>query len=278
MPPVATERTPRLFDRAQLLPALLPTVLVLLGSSCAMHAGKRPSTQAEKQPVKETAPAKQPERQPDAAAPPPDPAVSQLREENERQRWQLLEEEAMIRQLEQRLQSQQRALDDAVQEVVRVKAKQGSLETRAQAASEMAEAEIAVKSLRSKTAKTPLPELAKAEQELTLATTEFQAQNFSGALYLVNQAKGQIRVATLRLGERDETRGLEGEIPFAAPLPLVVKSKSNVREGPGLDFQVVGSLDAGTAIKCYSAKGLWLRVDSKGGQSGWIHRSLVNTN
>ena len=54
----------------------------------------------------------------------------------------LLERDAQIKQLEERLNSQQEMLDEAIQEVVRAKAKLRSLESKAEAASEMAEAEI----------------------------------------------------------------------------------------------------------------------------------------
>ncbi|NIQ92292.1 MAG: hypothetical protein GWN93_26230, partial [Deltaproteobacteria bacterium] len=60
----------------------------------------------------------------------------------------LLERDAQIKQLEERLNSQQEMLDEAIQEVVRAKAKLRTLESKAEAASEMAEAEIAIKALK----------------------------------------------------------------------------------------------------------------------------------
>jgi len=52
--------------------------------------------------------------------------------------FRLLEKDAQIKGLEEQLQSQQKALDDAFLEVVRSKAKLRSLETKAEAASNMA--------------------------------------------------------------------------------------------------------------------------------------------
>ena len=60
----------------------------------------------------------------------------------------LLEKDAQNMKLEERLNSQQVMLDEAVLDVVRAKAKLRSLESKAEAASEMAEAEIAVKALK----------------------------------------------------------------------------------------------------------------------------------
>ena len=64
------------------------------------------------------------------------------------QRLQLLEKDAVIARLEQRLVSHRQMLDDAIQEVVRAKAKHSTPQDRGRAASESAEAEIALESLR----------------------------------------------------------------------------------------------------------------------------------
>lgn len=207
-----------------------------------------------------------------------DSALQELQAEKSLQELQVLEREAMIKQLEERLLSQQLLLDDAIQEVVRAKAKQRSLESRAEAASELAEAEIALKSFRTKAAGSNRPELASAGQLLTMATQEFRDQNFGGTLYLVTQAKAQIKIGALRVGEAKRAGGLEGEVPFAIPLHLKVNARSNLREGPGEGFDILVTLDEGTALTGYSARGLWLRVKSNDGWNGWIHRSLVSSN
>jgi len=90
-----------------------------------------------------------------------------------------LEQEAQIEELQDRL-------DDARREVVRAMAKLQSLATRAEAASGMAEAEIALEALRSANASgggsSPAsPELAQGTQLLQLATAEFDKQNYAGA-------------------------------------------------------------------------------------------------
>jgi septal ring factor EnvC (AmiA/AmiB activator) len=87
----------------------------------------------------------------------------------------LLERDAQIKQLEERLNSQQEMLDEAIQEVVRAKAKLRSLESKAEAASEMAEAEIAVKALKAQLAgQTRNPELIKAQELLKMSAQEFK--------------------------------------------------------------------------------------------------------
>jgi len=191
----------------------------------------------------------------------------------------IAEKEALIKQLEQSMLAQQRMLDDAIQEVVRIQAKQRNLESRAEAASEMAEAEIALKSLRDRSGESGPPELANAGQLLTRATREFDAQNFGGALYLAGQAKSHVKMGELRIEERRQAGpGGGDEIPFAVPLPLTLGARGNLREGPGQEFKVIATLDPGTRVTGYFTRGSWLRVESADGQSGWIHRSLVNPN
>jgi len=254
-------RLPDRFHRARVLPVLLSVLLAFSGSSCKTASKKEPSLKPEglKQELVQR-----------------DAAIVQLKENADRQSALLAEKEALIRQLEQSLLSQQRMLDDAIQEVVRVKAKQRSLESRAEAASEMAEAEIALKSLRSGAAGASPPELVNAEQLLARATREFESQNFGGALYLVSQAKSQIKQGSLRPGDQAKAAG--GETPFVIPLALVIGTRGNLREGPGQEFKTLATLDQGTRITAYFTRGLWLRVECEGGKSGWIHRSLVSPN
>src|SRR2546422_7724380 len=136
-----------------------------------------------------------------------------------------LEQEAQIEELQDRL-------DDARREVVRAMAKLQSLATRAEAASGMAEGEIALEALRSANgsgggSSAASPELAQGTQLLQLATAEFDKQNYAGALYLATQAKnaaaaGQGRVTS----ERGTPR--TGEIPFALPLHLQTTGRANV--------------------------------------------------
>ena len=113
-------------------------------------------------------------------------------------RLQVLEKEAESKALEERLNIQQVMLDEAIQEVVRAKAKLRSLESKAEAASEMAEAEIAVKALKvTLKDKGEDSEIVKAEQLLKMSVKEFQKENYGGALYLTSQAKGHIKNAEM---------------------------------------------------------------------------------
>lgn len=93
----------------------------------------------------------------------------------------LLEREAQLEELEARL-------DEARQEVVRAMGKLQTVARRAEAASAMAEAEIAVQSLRA-AGGAPAPNSAQASALLDESSAEFAKHNYGGAAYLANQAK-----------------------------------------------------------------------------------------
>jgi len=189
---------------------------------------------------------------------------------------QSLEKDAQIKKLEERLDSQQAMFDEAILEVVRTKAKLRSLESKAEAASEMAEAEIAVKALKVQLrGQGAGPDVSKAEQLLKMSAEEFNIENYGGALYLASQAKGHIRASQMRIGGPAKIESFVGETLFAQPVPLKVLTTSNLRQGPGLKSKILAKLEKGTTLIGYSYKGQWVRVTSEGGASGWIYQTLV---
>jgi len=203
-------------------------------------------------------------------------SLESIEDEVAKNNLRLLEKEAQIRELEDRLESQQKMLDEAIQEVVRAKAKLRSLESKAEAASEMAEAEIAVKALKVElAARGEDPEVAKADQLLKMSVEEFQRENYGGALYLTSQAKGQIKAGQMRLGDKKKLKSIEGEVLFAQPLPLQVLKNSNLREMPDLKSNILTTLEENTPLIGYSYKDQWVRVTREDGITGWVFQTLV---
>ncbi len=195
---------------------------------------------------------------------------------------QLLERDAQIKQLEERLNSQQEMLDEAIQEVVRAKAKLRSLESKAEAASGIAEAEIAVKALKAQLAgQTRNTEFIKAQELLKMSAQEFKKENYGGAVYLTSQAKGHIRAGQIRLEGREKVAPIKrlppirGEVFFALPLPLQVLRTSNLRKQPDRESKVITTLEKGTPLIGYSYKDKWVRVTSEDGAYGWVFQTLV---
>src|SRR5213075_332806 len=136
----------------------------------------------------------------------------------------------------------QSRLEDTRAEVVRAMAKLQSVASRAQAASAMAEAEVALQSMKSGTSQDPPQEASQVTRLVRQSAAEFDKQNYGGALYLANQAKTVATSYRGRLGvNREDAR--PGETLFAVPIKLKTTSKGNVREGPGTNFSVTFSAD-----------------------------------
>lgn len=237
--------------------SILWLVTILLTSACSGLSW--PPEPASTQPAEEPATAHTPASQPERVRDP------QLEQQLALSELRLLEKEAQVEDLQARL-------DDARQEVVRTMAKLQSSATRAEAASGIAEAEIALQSLRSTGA---APAVREVTQLMGLATAEFDKQNYGGALYLASQAKGAAVAARGQLASAERGALRPGEAPFALPLQLQTTGRANLREGPGSGFKVLFTLPASTPLTGYSFAEQWVQVADDSGHRGWIYQGLI---
>lgn len=212
----------------------------------------------------ESAPATRPASRPTR----PSAATADLERRIARLELSLMEKEAQVEELQTRL-------DNTRQEVVRAMAKLQTLATRAEAASGIAEAEVALQTLKTGLGQPSMPEGAQAARLLKESSTEFDKGNYGGALYLANQTKTLAGAARGRLsaGERGAQR--PGETAFALPIRLVAASRGNVRAGPGTGSRIEFAVEAGDALIGYSYVDEWIRIGDDSGRGGWIFRSLV---
>src|SRR5260370_13213415 len=110
-------------------------------------------------------------------------------------------------------------------------AKLKTVATRAEAASAMAEAEIAIQSLRA-AGGAPAPDLVQASALLQQGSVEFAKHNYGGAAYLANQAKSVAAAGRRHLGGGPAPlRPGEGALPL--PLGPPPGGRGNVRDPPG---------------------------------------------
>ncbi len=213
----------------------------------------------------------QPARQEPPPSPQPavEPQVQVVRDpELERQvtqlEIQLMERDALIESLNSRL-------EQALQEVVGTMRKLRSLATRAEAASAMAEADVALQSIGRSGRDSP--EVKQASRLMQQSSDEFKRGNFGGALYLAVQARAMARTH----GSGGNVGNLRpGEVAFAAPVKLRANSRANIRTGPGTNFPVSFSSESGSALSGVSYLGEWIRVTNGARGEGWIHGSLVS--
>jgi len=215
-------------------------------------------------------------KKPDAApqpAPRRGPALSQpSRAELDRRiarlELALLEKEAQVEDLQSRL-------DDTRQEVVRAMAKLQTLATRAEAASGIAEAELALQPLKSVAGQPSAPEASQGRRLLQESSSEFEKENYGGALYLASQAKTIAAAGRGRLTVGERVTERPGETPFDLPIPLKAVNGGNVREGPGLNAKIAFAVKPGDALTGYSYVDEWIRISDDEGRGGWIFRSLI---
>jgi len=180
----------------------------------------------------------------------------------------LLDKDAQIEEL-------QTQLDEARREVLRSMAKVQTLATRAEAASAMAEAEIALQTLRRSAGGQAAPEVAKAAKLMLDATNAFDLQNYGGALWLANQAKNEAGLGRSRFSGNDRAALRPGEQLFAVPLRLRTVGRSKLREGPGTGYRTLATLEGGRPLTGFSYVDQWMRVADDSGRSGWVFYNLV---
>jgi Skp family chaperone for outer membrane proteins len=262
------------------VPAFLLAVTSALSLACATGKPAQPTTAVQPSPEPVATPdpceeVKREQKRLEGAAAALDREKQTLSDEVDGLKLKMVEKQAQVKQLEERQATLQATLDEAIQEVVRTKSKLRSIESRAEAASNIAEAEVALKAAESRaTGGANDADLVKARQLLKMSGEEFKKQNYGGALYLAGQAKSHLNVGEAR-GGREKPAPVTGESSFAVPLPLQLTETSNVREGPGREFRVIATLPKGTKVLGYSQKDQWVRVRDESGTVGWVFRPLL---
>lgn len=236
-----------------------PVILLLAAAALTACASSTPSSATKAAPRRATSARQRPET---VAVRDPE-----LERRLARLELRVLEKETQVDELQQRL-------DDARDEVVRTMAKLRTLASRAEAASAMAEADVALQTFRGREGARSLPEMGQTQRFIDESTSEFNKENYGGALYLANQAKAATEAGTTRLA--GGSRAIRaGETPFAVPLRLRTSAKGNVREGPGTNFPVTFEASSGEMLTAFSYTDEWIRVADESGRTGWIFRSLI---
>ncbi|MBM4276969.1 MAG: SH3 domain-containing protein [Deltaproteobacteria bacterium] len=56
----------------------------------------------------------------------------------------------------------------------------------------------------------------------------------------------------------------------------VIWDSVNLREGPGLNYRVIGSVRKGTSLSILEDKGNWLRVRLQDGSEAWVSKAAIS--
>lgn len=185
----------------------------------------------------------------------------------------LAEKEEQIRNLNLRQQNQAKALQESTSKVTRDQVRLRRLATQPSAASSIAEAEVAMVSLKSSQVTTPERTL-QAQRLLNAATASYAKGNYGAAMDHSAQAREFIEMVM-----SNHTRKASGphltRVFFNVPIPLRAKSNVNLRQRPFSKATKLATLKKNSALTAQAYQGDWLQVQASDLFSGWVLNTLM---
>ncbi len=138
--------------------------------------------------------------------------------------------------------------------------------TRAAGVSALAEARILVERAARASPRRP-EEIAEARAKLVEADVQLRDGHVGSAVFFSSRAR--------RIGEsllRDAERARRAHEPGSR----VGAVRANLRSGPSTGEAVVAVLDPSTPVAPVRREGEWVEVVTPGGETGWVHESLLH--
>lgn len=207
--------------------------------------------------------------------PPAPPQTSVACEEQAREvarlQQMLAEKDAEVRRLQSQQNVQAKVLKETAGEVARAEIKLRRLATRAGAASQLAEVEVALQGARAAHAGRSGTQLMQAESILNAGSAAFAQGDYGAAVEFAAQAR---EVIDMVAGGRRVTQAAV-EVPFQVPVSLRTRNVSNLRAQPWRTAGVRAVLPQDTPLQAHAYRGDWLRVRTGDGREGWVHGSLL---
>jgi hypothetical protein len=193
-----------------------------------------------------------------------------------RLRQDVADRDAELRNLRVSQREQVKVIQESTREVTRAKVKLRRLATQAEAASYIAEVEVALESLRAAqgvTAKAPLLDVAQAM--IASSAAPFAEADYEAAKDRAAQAEQLVAaIANSRPPSRSRP-WVPGEVLLQMPIPLRVTDESRLLRQPRRGARVTEELGKDRLVVARAYKGNWLRVDTEYGRSGWIEQSRL---
>jgi type IV secretory pathway VirB10-like protein len=223
-----------------------------------------------------------PAPEPVAPPPPPPPPVAVAEpacpvcvdrsDEMARLRQELATRDAELKELRTSQREQAKAVQESTREVTRARARQRRLATQADAASYLAEVEVAIEASRALPQAAQSPLLALAQSFLDAAQQPFAQADYGAAMDRAAQAE-QL-VAAVADGTPAAVRSrATGEVLLQVSIPLKAGVDSRLRRQPGPRAPVVASLRKDAALVAHAYRGAWMRVETEDGKFGWMRQA-----
>lgn len=218
------------------------------------------------------APPPAPEPPPAIEPAPACPTCDEQTREIARLRQDLAARDAELRDLRSAQREQVKTAQDSTREATRAKAKARRLATQAEAASYIAEVEVAQSALRASLPATSTSALPNLAQRILESTAEpFARGDYGAAMERAAQAEQLIALAMDNQAQPGSRSRVSGELPLQVTIPLKVAVTSNLRRDPQMKSPIVAVLKQDRALTAFSYKAAWMRVETDDGRVGWIH-------
>jgi SH3 domain-containing protein len=214
---------------------------------------------------------------PEAKAPAPTcPTCEDQNREIARLRLELANRDEQLRDQRSSQRDQVKVLQESTREVTRAKVKLRRLATQADAASYIAEVEVAMESLRgSMGAPSNIPLIVLAQGILESTSAPFVQGDYGMAMDRAAQAEQLITlVAHYQVGPAARVRA-PGEVPLQIAIPLKVTADSNLRRQPFAKAPLVAVLKKDSPLVARAYKGSWLQVETEDGRAGWVDQARL---
>lgn len=183
----------------------------------------------------------------------------------------LANREAELRDLRSSQRDKVKELQESTREATRARVRLRRLATQADAASYVAEVEVAMAALQASLgARSTVALLVLAKDILESTAAPYALGDYGGAMDRAAQAEQLIvLVAQFQLRSASRRR-VPGEVPLQESIPLKVTMDSNLRRQPLGKATVVGVLKKDGTLVAHAYKGNWMRVETEDGRSGWV--------
>lgn len=207
---------------------------------------------------------------------PPAPVVcDQQDREIVRLQQTLAEKDSEIQQLHAQQHVQAKELKETTGEVARAEVKLRRLATQADAASQLAEVEVALHGMQAEAQpRRAAAQLAQAQHILDAGAASFAQGDYGAAVELAAQSQEIIDMVAGRRKAAPAARDAV-DVPFQVPVALRARIDCNLRAHPGRMATVLGVVRQGTPVQAHAYRGEWLRVRTEDGRAGWVFGPLL---
>jgi len=202
------------------------------------------------------------------------PSCDDQNREVARLRQELAQREAELRELRTSQRDQVKVLQESKGQAERAKVRLRRLATQADAASYIAEVEVALQALRKETGG-GIPLLALADGILQSTAPPFAQGDYGAAMDLAAQAEQLVTVVADDRARRAPPARAAGEAPFQVAIPLRAVGDAPLRRQPVASAASLGVVVKDTPLVAFARKGGWLRVETADGRAGWMEEKRV---